>query len=104
MGNILHAMPEAEELPVRAVAVRQVRCTQESERGTAQQERQDLFYRRKVTMGDILRQARLDKGLGTRMLAAMSGLRVCTIRQIESGRQECTTDVLRRLCDALDNC
>lgn len=68
----------------------------------AQQERQDLFYRRKVTMGDILRQARIDKGLGTRMLAAMSGLRVCTIRQIESGRQECTMDVLKILCETLD--
>lgn len=66
------------------------------------QERTELHYGRKVSLGDILRQARLDKGLGTRMLAAMSGLRVCTIRQIESGRQECTTDVLKILCETLD--
>lgn len=50
MGNLLHAILEAEELPVRPMVVRQVRRAQESERGIAQQERQDLFYRRKVNL------------------------------------------------------
>lgn len=65
-------------------------------------ERSKLQNDRKVLYGDPLRAARLDKDLGTRLLASMSGISLCTIRQIENGRQEPTIATLKILVETLD--
>ena len=67
------------------------------------QERQNLFADRKVSFGDILKQARIDKNIGVRSLAAMSGISLSTIRNVERGRAEIRLETLRVLCDTLDS-
>lgn len=61
-----------------------------------------LTASRKVALGDIMKEARLDKEMGTRQLAAMTGLDRNLIQAIERGRVDASADVLKLICDALD--
>ena len=66
------------------------------------QQRQQLFAKHKVSFGDILKQARIDKNVGTRSLAAMSGISLSTIRNVERGRAEIRLETLQKIVDTLE--
>lgn len=63
-----------------------------------------LTASRKVALGDVLREAMKDKGIGTRELCARIGgnCRRQAIQSILSGRVEPTLEMLQRICTALD--
>jgi transcriptional regulator with XRE-family HTH domain len=66
------------------------------------QERQNLFAARKEEVGDYLKAARTAKNIGVRSLAAMSGISLSTIRNVERGRAEVRLETLQKIVDTLE--
>lgn len=65
-------------------------------------ERSDLRASRREQCGNVLKQWRQDKGIGTLHLANVTGLRERYIQQVEAGVIDPTATTLKLMCDALD--
>lgn len=64
--------------------------------------RSNLRASRRELCGNVLKQWRKDKGIGTLHLANVTGLRERYIQQVEAGVIDPTATTLKLMCDALD--
>ena len=67
-----------------------------------QEQRTELHQARRVAFGDVLKATRLDKGIGLRKLAAITGISHRKLRELECGRSEVRMETLKVLCDTLN--
>jgi transcriptional regulator with XRE-family HTH domain len=66
-------------------------------------QRKELFAKRKVSFGDVLKATRLDKGIGLRKLAAITGISHRKLRELECGRSEVRVEALEKICEVLNS-
>jgi transcriptional regulator with XRE-family HTH domain len=69
---------------------------------TQQEQRTELHQSRREAFGEVLKASRLDKGVGLRKLAAITGISHRKLRELECGRSEVRMETLQKIVDTLE--
>jgi transcriptional regulator with XRE-family HTH domain len=68
-----------------------------------QEQRTELHQSPRVAFGDVLKATRLDKGIGLRKLAAITGISHRKLRELECGRSEVRVEALEKIVVVLNS-